>query len=66
MQGDSVREGWVKSISGHADWTVCPDMAYLLFNSCSKETLAAYSNMRDINGEIMRQITDALYEQIVE
>ena len=25
-----------------------------------------YSNMRDINGEIMRQITDALYEQIVE
>ena len=25
-----------------------------------------YSNMRDINGEIMRQITDALYTQIVQ
>ena len=24
-----------------------------------------YSNMRDINGEIMRQITEVLYEQIV-
>ena len=24
-----------------------------------------YSNMRDINSEIMRQITDSLYEQIV-
>lgn len=28
--------------------------------------VSRYSNMRDINGEIMRQITDALYEQIVE
>lgn len=25
-----------------------------------------YSNMRDINSEIMRQITDSLYEQIVK
>lgn len=28
--------------------------------------VSRYSNMRDINGEIMRQITDALYEQIVQ
>ena len=28
--------------------------------------VSRYSNMRDINSEIMRQITDALYEQIVK
>lgn len=28
--------------------------------------VSRYSNMRDINSEIMRQITDALYEQIVQ
>lgn len=28
--------------------------------------VARYSNMRDINGEIMRQITEVLYEQIVK
>lgn len=28
--------------------------------------VSRYSNMRDINGEIMRQITDALYKQIVK
>ena len=28
--------------------------------------VSRYSNMRDINGEIMCQIADALYEQIVE
>ena len=28
--------------------------------------VSRYSNMRDINSEIMRQITDALYAQIVK
>ena len=28
--------------------------------------VSQYSNMRDINSEIMRQITDALYTQIVQ
>ncbi len=31
-----------------------------------KIDVSRYSNMRDINGEIMRQITDALYTQIVQ
>ena len=45
----------------------CPEIdSDLKASDIVRIDVSRYSNMRDINGEIMRQITDALYEQIVE
>ena len=45
----------------------CPEIdSDLKTSDIVRIDVSRYSNMRDINGEIMRQITDALYEQIVE
>lgn len=45
----------------------CPEIGSdLKASDIVRIDVSRYSNMRDINGEIMRQITDALYEQIVE
>ena len=45
----------------------CPEIdSDLKVSDIVRIDVSRYSNMRDINGEIMRQITDALYEQIVE
>ena len=44
----------------------CPEIdSDLKASDIVRIDVSRYSNMRDINGEIMRQITDALYEQIV-
>ena len=45
----------------------CPEIdSDLKASDIVRIDVSRYSNMRDINGEIMRQITDALYEQIVQ
>ena len=45
----------------------CPEIdSDLKASDIVRIDVSRYSNMRDINGEIMRQITGALYEQIVE
>lgn len=45
----------------------CPEIdSDLKASDIVRIDVSRYSNMRDINGEIMRQITDALYEQIIE
>lgn len=45
----------------------CPEIdSDLKASDIVRIDVSRYSNMRDINGEIMRQITEALYEQIVE
>lgn len=43
----------------------CPDIDAQL-KDIVKIDVTKYSNMRDINSEVMRQITDALYNQIVQ
>ena len=44
----------------------CPEIdASLKASDIINIDVLRYSNMRDINSEIMRQITDLLYEQIV-
>lgn len=45
----------------------CPEInASLKASEIINIDVSRYSNMRDINSEIMRQITDSLYEQIVK
>lgn len=45
----------------------CPDVdGTLRASDIIRIEVSRYSNMRDINNEIMRQITDSLYEQIVK
>ena len=45
----------------------CPEIdSDLKASDIVRIDVSRYSNMRDINGEIMRQTTDALYELIVE
>ena len=45
----------------------CPEIdASLKASDIINIDVSRYSNMRDINSEIMRQITESLYEQIVK
>lgn len=45
----------------------CPEIdASLKASDIINIDVSRYSNMRDINSEIMRQITDSLYEQIIK